>query len=44
MRINRINRRREFFRVTPHHVLEALKSHEADIVEWIEDLRLRNTA
>ncbi|MFF2244301.1 GIY-YIG nuclease family protein [Arthrobacter sp. NPDC058130] len=36
-RINRINRRREFFRVTPHQVLEALKSHEADIVEWIED-------
>lgn len=36
-RINRINRRREFFRVTPHQVLEALKAHEADIVEWIED-------
>jgi len=36
-RINRINRRREFFRATPHEVLEALKAHEADIVEWIED-------
>lgn len=36
-RINRINRRREFFRVTPHQVLEALKAHEADVVEWIED-------
>ncbi|TSE15705.1 DUF4041 domain-containing protein [Arthrobacter sp. KBS0703] len=36
-RINGINRRREFFRVTPHQVLEALKAHEADIVEWIED-------
>jgi len=36
-RINRINRRREFFRVTPREVLEALKAHKADVVEWIED-------
>lgn len=36
-RINRINRRREFFRVTPREVLEALKAQEADVVEWIED-------
>ncbi|MDP5225869.1 MULTISPECIES: GIY-YIG nuclease family protein [Arthrobacter] len=36
-RINRVNRRREFFRATPHEVLEALKAHEVDVVEWIED-------
>lgn len=36
-RINTVNRRREFFRVTPRHVLEALKQHDADLVEWVED-------
>lgn len=36
-RINRINRRREFFRATPREVLDALKAYKADVVEWIED-------
>lgn len=36
-RINTVNRRREFFRVMPRQVLEALKAHDADLVEWVED-------
>jgi hypothetical protein len=38
-RVNKINRRREFFRATPNEVLEVLRSHDVDVdlVEWIED-------
>ncbi len=33
-RLNRINSRREFFRVTPQQVLDALKAHNVHIIEY----------
>lgn len=36
-RVNKINRRREFFRATPREVLEVLKAHDVDLVEWVQD-------
>lgn len=33
-RVNRINNRREFFYVTPEQVLEVLKKHKVELVEW----------
>lgn len=36
-RVNKINRRREFFRATPREVLEVLKVHDVDLVEWVQD-------
>ncbi|MGP4991956.1 GIY-YIG nuclease family protein [Glutamicibacter ardleyensis] len=36
-RINTVNRRREFFRVTPRQVLNELIERNADVVEWVED-------
>lgn len=36
-RVNKINRRREFFRTTPAEVLEVLKAHDVDLVEWTQD-------
>ena len=36
-RVNKINRRREFFYATPHEVLQALKAHDVDLVEWVQD-------
>lgn len=33
-RLNRINLRREFFRTKPHEVLEVLKQHQVEIVEF----------
>lgn len=36
-RINTVNRRREFFRVTPRQVLNELVERNADVVEWIEE-------
>ena len=36
-RVNKINRRREFFYATPHEVLQALKVHDVDLVEWVQD-------
>ncbi|BBE22600.1 hypothetical protein MN0502_14830 [Arthrobacter sp. MN05-02] len=35
-RVNRVNLRREFFRVTPHQVLEVLREHRVEIVEFTE--------
>jgi hypothetical protein len=35
-RVNRVNLRREFFRVTPHQVLEVLRQHRVEIVEFTE--------
>jgi hypothetical protein len=35
-RVNRVNLRREFFRVTPHQVLEVLKEHHVELVEFTE--------
>jgi hypothetical protein len=36
-RVNKINRRREFFRATPNEVLEVLRAHDVDLVEWVQD-------
>lgn len=36
-RINTVNRRREFFRVTPRQVLDELIERNADVVEWTEE-------
>ena len=36
-RVNRVNLRREFFRVTPGRVLEALREHSVEILEFTED-------
>lgn len=36
-RVNKINRRREFFHATPQEVLQALKAHDVDLVEWVQD-------
>ncbi|MFG6476907.1 DUF4041 domain-containing protein [Microbacterium sp. P06] len=33
-RINKVNLRREYFRVTPAQVLEALKQHEVEVLEY----------
>lgn len=33
-RVNKVNLRREFFRVTPHAVLEALRSHSVEVLEF----------
>jgi hypothetical protein len=35
-RVNKVNLRREFFRVTPHEVLEVLKEHHVELVEFAE--------
>ena len=35
-RVNRVNLRREFFRVTPHQVLEVLRQHRVEFVEFTE--------
>lgn len=35
-RVNKINRRREFFYVKPHQVLEALQERKVELVEWTE--------
>jgi hypothetical protein len=35
-RVNKVNLRREFFRVTPHEVLEVLKEHHVELVEFTE--------
>jgi hypothetical protein len=36
-RVNRVNLRREFFYTTPHEVLEALKEHRVEVVEFNAD-------
>ena len=36
-RVNRVNLRREFFRVTPSRVLEALREHSVEILEFKEE-------
>ncbi|GAA1173575.1 hypothetical protein GCM10009584_13370 [Ornithinimicrobium humiphilum] len=35
-RVNKVNTRREFFYVTPHEVLEALREHVGAVTEFIE--------
>jgi len=35
-RVNKVNLRREFFRVTPHEVLDVLKEHRVELVEFTE--------
>ncbi|WOC62739.1 GIY-YIG nuclease family protein [Paenarthrobacter sp. AT5] len=32
-RVNKVNLRHEFFRITPHQVLEVLKEHHVELVE-----------
>jgi hypothetical protein len=36
-RVNLVNLRREFFRVTPAEVREALLTHQGSIIEWVDD-------
>ncbi|WOH20569.1 DUF4041 domain-containing protein [Paenarthrobacter sp. GOM3] len=36
-RVNKVNLRREFFRVTPHQVLEVLKEQQVELVEFTEE-------
>lgn len=33
-RVNRVNRRKEFFRVRPDEVLSALRQHDVQLVDW----------
>jgi Meiotically Up-regulated Gene 113 (MUG113) protein len=35
-RVNLVNLRREFFRVTPSEVRDALISHQGSIIEWVD--------
>jgi hypothetical protein len=36
-RVNLVNLRREFFRVTPAEVREVLIRHRGSIIEWVDD-------
>jgi len=36
-RVNKVNLRREFFRVTPSHVLSALRQQSVEVLEFTED-------
>jgi len=36
-RVNRVNRRKEFFRVRPEEVLNALRKHDFELVDWIDE-------
>ncbi|MCO4263729.1 GIY-YIG nuclease family protein [Pseudarthrobacter sp. MDT3-26] len=36
-RVNRVNRRKEFFRVRPDEVLAALREHEVELIDWIDE-------
>ena len=36
-RVNRVNRRKEFFRVRPDEVLAVLGKHDAELVDWVDE-------
>jgi hypothetical protein len=36
-RVNRVNRRKEFFRVRPDEVLAALRKHDVELVDWVDE-------
>ncbi|PVZ52586.1 GIY-YIG nuclease family protein [Arthrobacter sp. H-02-3] len=36
-RVNRVNRRKEFFRVRPDEVLAALREHDVELIDWIDE-------
>jgi hypothetical protein len=36
-RVNRVNRRKEFFRVSPEEVLAVLKKHDVELVDWVDE-------
>ncbi|WP_395405759.1 GIY-YIG nuclease family protein (plasmid) [Arthrobacter sp. UC242_113] len=36
-RVNKVNRRKEFFRVRPEEVLAALQKHEVELVDWVDE-------
>jgi hypothetical protein len=36
-RVNRVNRRKEFFRVSPEEVLTVLQKHDVELVDWIDE-------
>ncbi|MBM7846841.1 uncharacterized protein YlxW (UPF0749 family) [Arthrobacter roseus] len=38
-RVNKVNTRREFFRVTPQQVLDALRQHEVEVLEFTADYK-----
>jgi hypothetical protein len=36
-RVNRVNRRKEFFRVRPDEVLSVLRKHDVELVDWVDE-------
>ncbi|WP_211881135.1 GIY-YIG nuclease family protein [Pseudarthrobacter albicanus] len=36
-RVNRVNRRKEFFRVSPAEVLNVLRKHDVELVDWVDE-------
>lgn len=36
-RVNRVNRRKEFFRVSPDDVLNVLREHDVELVDWVDE-------
>ncbi|GAA4032848.1 hypothetical protein GCM10023063_15240 [Arthrobacter methylotrophus] len=36
-RVNRVNRRKEFFRVSPEEVLDVLRKHDVELVDWFDE-------
>lgn len=36
-RVNKVNRRKEFFRVRPDEVLAALQKHDVELVDWVDE-------
>jgi hypothetical protein len=36
-RVNRVNRRKEFFRVRPEEVLAALRKHDVELIDWVDE-------
>ncbi len=36
-RVNRVNRRKEFFRVRPEEVLTALRKHDVELIDWVAE-------
>ncbi|WP_456506168.1 GIY-YIG nuclease family protein [Arthrobacter sp. UYCu723] len=36
-RVNRVNRRKEFFRVSPEDVLRVLRKHDVELIDWVNE-------
>lgn len=36
-RVNKVNRRKEFFRVRPDEVLAALQKHDVELIDWVDE-------